>query len=48
MVASRVVRFQVDTLERLVVLRLIELRAGYGQVVRTTSAAALYNRPGTP
>jgi hypothetical protein len=47
-VASRVVRFQVDTLTRLVVLRLIELRAGNGQVVRTSSAAALYNRPGAP
>jgi hypothetical protein len=43
-VASRVTRFQLDTLDRLVRIRLIELRAGDGQLVRMTSAAALYNR----
>ena len=43
-VASRVTRFQLDTLTRLVEIRLIELRAGDGQLVRTASAAALYNR----
>ena len=47
-VASRVVRFELDTLSRLVEIRLVELRAGDGQVVRTSSAAALYNRPATP
>ncbi len=46
-VASRVLRFQLDTLDRLVQIRLIELRSGDGQLVRITSAAALYNR-GTP
>ncbi|TFG85737.1 MAG: hypothetical protein E4H17_04755, partial [Gemmatimonadales bacterium] len=43
-VASRVTRFQLDTLTRLVEIRLVELRAGEGQLVRTSSAAALYNR----
>jgi len=46
-VASRVTRFQLDTLTRLVEIRLVELRAGNGQLVRMSSAAALYNR-GTP
>ncbi len=45
-VASRVTRFQVDTLTRLVEIRLVELRAGGGQLVRMSSAAALYNRGG--
>jgi prepilin-type N-terminal cleavage/methylation domain-containing protein len=44
-VASPVTRIQMDTLSRLVDIRLIELRAGDGQLVRTASAAALYNRP---
>jgi hypothetical protein len=43
-VNSQVTRFQVDTLARLVEIRLIELRAGDGQLVRMSSAAALYNR----
>jgi len=43
-VASRVTRFQLDTLTRLVEIRLVELRAGDGQLVRMSSAAALYNR----
>jgi Tfp pilus assembly protein PilW len=43
-VASRVTRFQFDTLTRLVEIRLVELRAGDGQLVRMSSAAALYNR----
>ena len=43
-IASRVTRFQLDTLTRLVEIRLIELRAGDGQLVRMSSAAALYNR----
>jgi hypothetical protein len=43
-VASRVARFQLDTLTRLVEIRLVELRAGDGQLVRMSSAAALYNR----
>jgi hypothetical protein len=43
-VASRVTRFQLDTLTRLVEIRLVELRAGDGQLVRLSSAAALYNR----
>jgi prepilin-type N-terminal cleavage/methylation domain-containing protein len=47
-VASRVVRFVADTLTRMVDIRLVELRAGDGQVVRISSAAALYNRPGPP
>jgi type II secretory pathway component PulJ len=45
--ASRVTRFQLDTLPRLVEIRLVELRAGDGQLIRMSSAAALYNR-GTP
>jgi hypothetical protein len=45
-VASRVTRFQLDTLDRLVRIRLVELRAGDGQLVRMTSAAAIYNRGG--
>jgi Tfp pilus assembly protein PilW len=43
-VASRVTRFELDTLDRLVRIRLVELRAGDGQLVRMTSAAAIYNR----
>ena len=46
-VASQVTRFQLDTLTRLVEIRLVELRAGDGQLIRMSSAAALYNR-GTP
>ena len=46
-IASRVTRIQLDTLTRLVEIRLVELRAGDGQLVRTASAVALYNR-GTP
>lgn len=45
-VASRVTRFQLDTLARAVEIRLIELRSNEGQLVRTTSAAALRNRVG--
>lgn len=48
-VASRVTRFQLEAFPRLVEIRLVELRAGDGQLVRTASAAALYNRePGAP
>jgi hypothetical protein len=43
-VASRVTRFQLDTLTRLVKIRLVELRGADGQLVRMASAAALYNR----
>lgn len=43
-VASPVARFQLDTLTRLVALRLVELRASDGRLVRMSSAAALYNR----
>lgn len=43
-VASRVTRFQLEAFPRLVEIRLVELRAGDGQLVRTASAAALYNR----
>ena len=43
-VASRVTRFQLDTSASLVEIRLVELRAGDGQLVRMSSAAALYNR----
>jgi hypothetical protein len=43
-VASRATRFQLDTLTRRVQIRLVELRAGDGQLVRTSSAAAFYNR----
>ncbi len=46
-VASRVTRFQIDTLTQLVEIRTVELRAGDGQLVRMSSSAALYNR-GTP
>jgi type II secretory pathway pseudopilin PulG len=44
-VGSRVRRFQLDALTGLVEIRLIELSAGQGQAVRTSSAAGLYNRP---
>jgi Tfp pilus assembly protein PilW len=47
-VASTVTRFQLDTLTRLVVIRLVELRGGEGQLVRMSSAAALYNRESGP
>jgi len=43
-VASRVARFQLETSPSLVEIRLVELRAGDGQLVRMSSAAALYNR----
>jgi prepilin-type N-terminal cleavage/methylation domain-containing protein len=47
-VASRVTRFELDTLARAVDIRLIELRSTDGQLVRTTSAAAYRNRSATP
>lgn len=47
-VNTPVTRFQLDTLTRLVDMRLIEMRADDGQLVRMTSAAALYNRRPTP
>jgi hypothetical protein len=47
-VNTPVTRFQLDTLTRLVDIRLIELRADDGQLVRMSSAAALYNRRSTP
>ena len=43
-VGSRLSRFELDTLTRVVEIRLAELHATDGQVVRTASAAALYNR----
>jgi prepilin-type N-terminal cleavage/methylation domain-containing protein len=43
-VASRVTRFQLTAFPGLVEIRLVELRAGDGRLVRMTSAAALYNR----
>ena len=43
-VATRVTRFQLDTLNRLVEIRLVELRSGQGDLIRMSSAAALYNR----
>lgn len=43
-VASRVTRFQLDTLPRLVEIRLVELRSGEGELIRMSSAAALYSR----
>ena len=43
-IASRVTRIQLDTLTSVLVIRLVELRAGHGQLVRMTSAAALRNR----
>jgi prepilin-type N-terminal cleavage/methylation domain-containing protein len=43
-VASRVTRFQLDTLSRLVEIRLVELRSGQGELIRMSSAAALHNR----
>jgi hypothetical protein len=47
-VASRVTRFQLDTLTRMVEIRLVEVRSGDGQLVRMSSAAALYNRGAPP
>jgi Tfp pilus assembly protein PilW len=47
-VASRVTRFQLDTLTRLVEIHLVEMRADNGQLVRMSSAAALYNRGAPP
>jgi len=47
-VTSTVTRFQLDTLTRLVEIRLIEMRADDGLPVRMSSAAALYNRGGAP
>jgi hypothetical protein len=47
-VNTPVTRFQLDTLTRLVEIRLIEMRADDGQTVRISSAAALYNRGGRP
>ncbi len=43
-VTSRATRFQVDTLTNMVAIRLVELRAGDGQLVRLASAARLCNR----
>ena len=43
-VPSRVTHFELDTLPRLVEIRLVELRAGDGQLVSMSSAAAIYNR----
>jgi len=43
-VVSKVTRFQLDTLANMVTLRLVELRAGDGQLVRMASAARLCNR----
>ncbi len=43
-VASKVTRFQLDTLTNMVTIRLVELRAGDGQLVRMASAARLCNR----
>jgi hypothetical protein len=47
-VNTPVTRFQLDTLTRMVDIRLIEMRADEGQTVRLSSAAALYNRGGRP
>ena len=47
-VNTPVTRFQLDTLTRLVEIRLIEMRDADGQTVRISSAAALYNRRSTP
>jgi type II secretory pathway component PulJ len=47
-VASRVTRFQLDTLTRLVDIRLVEVRSGDGRLVRMSSAAALYSRGLSP
>jgi hypothetical protein len=47
-VNSPVTRFQLDTLPRLVDIRLVEMRADDGQLVRMASAAALYNREARP
>jgi hypothetical protein len=44
-VASRVTRFELDTLDRLVRIRLVELRSAQGELIRMSSAAAYYNRP---
>jgi Tfp pilus assembly protein FimT len=43
-VASRVTRFQLGVFPGLVEIHLVELRAGDGQLVHMSSAAALYNR----
>ncbi len=42
-VTSKVTRFQFDTPANMVAVRLVELRAGDGQLVRLASAAKLYN-----
>lgn len=47
-VNTPVTRFQLDTLTRLVNIRLVEMRGDDGQVVRMTSAVALYNRGDAP
>ena len=47
-VPSRLTRFQLDTLTRLVRIRLVEMRTDDGQLVRMSSAAALYNREAGP
>lgn len=47
-VNTPVTRFQLDTLTRLVEIRLIEMRDEDGQTVRISSAAAHYNRGSTP
>jgi hypothetical protein len=46
-VSSLVARFELDTLERVVQVRLLSVRSAEGDLVRMTSAAALLNR-GTP
>ena len=43
-VASKVTRFQLDTLSRLVSIRVVELVTADGKLVRQTAAAALYNQ----
>lgn len=47
-VNTSVTRFQIDTLARLVEIRLIEMQDADGQTVRMASAAALHNRGTAP
>jgi hypothetical protein len=47
-VNTPVTRFQLDTLTRLVDIRLVEMLADDGQLVRMASAAAFYNREPLP
>ena len=46
-VVSRVTRIQFDASPNLVTIRLVEVRAGDGQLVRLASAARMYNRTET-